>query len=54
MKDYTKPALEVIKLTVEERFATGSGTACVKTGGCGYIEDGVIHEIYYWTGLNGV
>ena len=34
MKSYIKPVLEYISLTVEERFASGSGTVCTVWGTC--------------------
>lgn len=52
MKSYTKPTINIITLTMEERFAAGS--MCTLTGGCGYPDSsGQFHEVLYWTGLNG-
>lgn len=54
MKTYIKPTIDFIKLTVEERFAAGSGSTCTLTGGCGYTDsNGVDHEFTYYIGLNG-
>ena len=54
MKSYVKPTIDYFKLTVEERFALGSGTACVETGACGYVDSkGTKHTFEFWVGLNG-
>ena len=54
MKCYVKPTIDYIKLTVEERFASGSGTACQEVGACGWTDaSGVKHPFEWWVGLNG-
>ena len=30
MKEYMKPKVEFVELTLEEKFASGSGTGCIK------------------------
>ena len=52
MKSYMKPVFEYIVLTVEERFALGSGTACTVWGTCASVGIKQLLIDGVWTPIN--